>query len=88
MGKQINWLVDSGSDLTLLWKTVVEIKLPRTCAERINSHRPKFIEQTFLTLKLNGCYIMIQAQIVDHIPDQAILGVDSPNQFKSLLNKI
>jgi len=89
-GKEINWLVDSGSDLTLLSKSLADTlslgKLSpcKIYAKSAKGDTIKIIGKTNITIELSNCYVNVCVHIVKYLCDSAILGINALSQFKSL----
>lgn len=89
-GKAINWLVDSGSDLTLISKHVAQslsLGKLQPCSIRAQSAKGdniKIIGKVEMTLELQEYFLNVTVYVVDQLCDDAILGINALSQFKSL----
>lgn len=89
-GKNVDWLVDSGSDLTLISKRLCEElnifswKPIRVKAEGANGNQLRILGKTHITIELKNHFVQTVAYIADRLCDNAIIGMDTLGQFESL----
>ena len=89
-GKYVKWLVDSGSELTLISKDVAnslsmgKLQKSRVCAQSAVGSRLKIIGKSNIALDLGDQLIPVTVHVVDRLCDPAILGINTFCNFQSL----
>ena len=83
------WLVDSGSDITVIKEPIAKkmrlhINYARERIRNVGDNPVVLVGKSIATIELNSCYVVEEVFVARELCDDAILGMSALSQFESL----